>query len=67
MTMTKKPIAINLVQRAKKESTDRALFFDKKVSAPPVIVPRSFWWPSCNKITIIIAIENKRRMIPNII
>ena len=33
-------MAINLVQRARKASTERALFLERKVSAPPVTTPR---------------------------
>ena len=35
-------MAINLVQRDRKASTERALFLERKVSAPPVTTPRIF-------------------------
>lgn len=53
MTAKKKPIAITLVQRSRKESIDLDLFLVKNVSAEdaPVTAPTERWWPSWNKTT----------------
>ena len=66
MTAKKKPIAMILVQRSRKESIDLDLFLVKNVSAEdaPVTVPTARWWPYWNKTTSVKEIASIIKITP---
>ena len=67
-TRTKNRIAIYLVQRAREASTVRALFLDRKVSAPPEIAPEiPARRPYCSSTTAMMIIEHTKISAPTII